>query len=1443
MPFNLNHQILEEAQRTQSTHNHVTSNAAAMLAIRLASKYFLPEHKASSSSQAASSSSVTASSSSSSTKENSSMTLGISHNSAAITKNQHIRARYEHRTKSSLLELSTRSWLSTILDKNILNKEFDRVTLVEEREGKRVSTEWYLPLPEIFAIVLCALMDKHEQAWPVPPGSTATRERLLRLQKFDLINNELMNEIPSICSAGIRHRWLMALDGYEGKRLPLNAEDVLMQGLFDFMVHEVLETQLKLKLPDGRDPAGDEYIPFYERFQSLFLPWIFDTIPDEVKAAIRNAGQEDAAKEYILKRFRTIQTIPSDNMLTKINGYCSYEGLISIPCNFVPILAALDRFAKRHAMALSSGRIAATSLHSLASQTIAWLKGPGFSPESLKNADAEKKTWDTVYLVMRLHDVLYQYKDYKNLLQVCDMPPEHKTEWLDSLLVLEQWLNNQELSLQALLADTASLEQQLRAFERGVSFWRSNTYYDFISNYTAQWFAARNEGDIPVLASLFARLCELFFNENTPEAHSNPAIRVDDALLSKWMTQTAEDGTLDVSPYQINRIILHALCYEPNTWSLLFRRCLTVVLTFIHNRCNQGLNSAGEALFRDSWPQELLDQIEYQLNSEQTGESPVPVIFTPGTITFDTSLDTARLLAISSSMPEHIIKKIVEHPGFNPNATDDLDLTPFYIAAEFGNIPFANALRARDAEYKVSYKGLYKPMVAALENQHFPFLQWFLQTLDDLSVLDELTTRDANGSYLMKRLASNPQDLIDILRCLPEHIRKEALLAEDNRGLTGLRLFTQHPLFIKDVVNCLPEDERAKAFMKDQIAARSLFHIAATEQPDIIIQLLEGLPEIEREPFLLTESQDGNTMLHHAAEKYPELLISIVSYLPKTRRISPLSAKNNENVSVLHQVAISHPKLLERLFLLIPSPDRYYALTQQTQNNNTLLHDVAVIAPQILIKLLDCLPKTRKEKAIMAINKDGDTILHLIAPWNYPKILLKLFNYLPLELKEKAVIIKGRNNSTLLHLAAKFHRCLKPLLNLVPEAAKTDVVMACDDGGNNVAHYTLYSSKSLKLFLNWLPQKDHFTVFMARNKDNCTALEQIAKTNPKMLIQILNTFSETERRTILQEKFEFGNGMLHLIASNHPKYLIQLLDYLLESERIAALTTLNGYGWSVLHILATKGAQLFINVLNCLPSGERAAALAVTDNTGLPVVHQILSYSPIITKQFKHFLPEADRAFVVKLRDAQDSSLLHSVAVKCAIALSSLLNSLNEEERVDAVMTPNSEGNNELYQVIHHTGLVKVIMECLPQSARAGVVTSCNKNGISVLHYAASYPDLLDLLLNYLPEAEQDAVMMLCTSDDFIPLKSSECRSRFDPLHQLRPILNRSNDILRGLSSVGLSSFNPNTPRVISSPASSSASDSSPIYGRHSLFKPISNTPENESESELDTMNMKRRAL
>ena len=390
MPAPLSQAIIESAQNEQSTHNKVTSNAAAILAIRLASRYLLNKTDFEVFARPAAFSIVASSSNAASSVPyaTSVMTLDMVGNSEAQERMSHVIKRYNGRVESSKLEEHTKAWLKDTLGSRILSKELDRVSLVEEQNGILVSTEWYLPLPEIYATVLSALIDKDETRWPVPTNSTAEKERLKRLQEFDRINNALAKATPRICATGIRHAWLMALDGYEGKRLPLNAEDVLMQGLFDFMVHEVLGTEKKINLPDGRDPVGDERARFHAKFQSMFLPWAYGDMPESVQKAINSSGGADAAREFVLGRFRTIGIAPNELMMQKINGYCSEEGLKTIPCTFIPILATLESHAKRQTLAESSGRIAATGIQLLARETLAWLHGTDFSPEALANPEA-----------------------------------------------------------------------------------------------------------------------------------------------------------------------------------------------------------------------------------------------------------------------------------------------------------------------------------------------------------------------------------------------------------------------------------------------------------------------------------------------------------------------------------------------------------------------------------------------------------------------------------------------------------------------------------------------------------------------------------------------------------------------------------------------------------------------------------------------------------------------------------------------------------------------------------------------------------------------------------------------------------------------------------------------------------------------------------------------
>ncbi|MBL7525429.1 ankyrin repeat domain-containing protein [Legionella bononiensis] len=707
-------QIALAAEKEQSTHDMIVSNAAASLAIRLAPKYLF-RHRSASSSTASASSSAT-----------SRMSLSAEGNAAAQTRIKSVRERYEKRQTTSFLTDTTKSWLATTLSPRSLNPELDRVTLMRAKSDSEISEEWYLPLPEVYTIVLSALIDTDEHVWPVPPGSSPKIERALRLQEFDRINNALATAHPPICATGIRHSWLMALNGYEGKRLPLNADDLLFRGLFDFMVHKVLDEQMGIDLPNGRDPEGDERQVFNRYFQSLFLPWIFEGMPKPVEEAILGAGGSESAQNWVLSRFHEIEALPDKGMMNTIHDYCTMEGLKNIPCNFTPLLAALNHPALLNA-ALGMDTIPVTGIEHLARELLDWLRGPDFLPEVLAETDANE-AFSRVYLLIRLLDALHQYEKHKSLLNIGDIPAEDLLAWNDSISFLARCLETPTPSLQALLSDVGALERKLRTFERGFGIWRNTSFHDFIGNYFASWFAATGDDEITVRANLFTKLCELFFRENVRTQNAIPAISLSDSMLIEWTGRINEDGVLEITPYQINRILLHALCYSKDTWSDAFQMNLRILLQFLRNRFNEAQGIAAQTLARDSYPDELLNYVENSANG--VAPDTVPPLLSPGTITSATSLDIAKLLAASKDTPETVVQAVVGHPNFNPDAVDDDGLTPFYLAAEQNHIPLAAALLARGADYLVPFNG-YLPLSTALHNGYLSFVLWFLNALPD----------------------------------------------------------------------------------------------------------------------------------------------------------------------------------------------------------------------------------------------------------------------------------------------------------------------------------------------------------------------------------------------------------------------------------------------------------------------------------------------------------------------------------------------------------------------------------------------------------------------------------------------------------------------------------------------------------------------------------------
>ncbi|WP_147286844.1 ankyrin repeat domain-containing protein [Legionella moravica] len=974
---------------------------------------------------------------------------------------------------------------------------------------------------------------------------------------------------------------------------------------------------------------GAERATFHEHFQSLFLPWAYGTMPETVVNAIKKAGGSDAARDFVLERFRTIGIAPDELMMQKINGYCSEEGLQSIPCNFIPILAALERHAKRHTLALSSGSITATGLRPLAEDTLAWLRGVNFSPESLANPAHEKDPLSILYLVLRLHDTLYQYKDYKNLLDVCDMPEDNKDAWVDALHVYSQYLHNPDLTLASLLDDTVRLEECLRAFERGFAMWRNGAYHDFISNYAADWFAASGNEGIAARASLFARLCDLYFRENTEGSNSFPAIRVLDAMLAEWIGRAGEDGVLEVTPYQINRILLHALCYPADTWSLLFQQCLPKLLEFIRNRCNQEQNTAGDALSRDSWPEALLAQVEHVAALDSTGEPPVPVLLTPGTITPASSLDVALLLAASRDMPAAIVHQIVELPGFHPNATNRNKLTPFYLAAEYGNTVFAAALMGRGAAYDVKFKDQFPMLQVAIENQHLSFVQWFLQALSEHQRVEVVMAKTDEGTSMVHLAAQYPEFLKEILVFLPDQLRVDIVMRMRLKGDTVLHTVARNnPRFLKEILNCLPAAARTKAVKGRNDCGITVMYLITGSHHELLIDVLNCLPEADRAGIVLQTYSIGNTLLHLAAV-YPETLQSLLDYLPKEVLADAITLKNQVGITVLHLIAEkARPDLLKQLLDYLPEIRRADAVMAQNKLGDTLLHN-ATNDSRSLIALLDYLPKAAVADALRLTGRYKKTVLHLAA-FKCRDVLMRLLDYLPEPARTDAIVAQDGNGDTVLHFVASYYKTLELVINSISKPALAGALTLKNTFGETVLHGSAnYSPDVLKQLLDYLPEEARLDAVMMKDSYGNTVLHLIAQNRPDLLVQLLDCLPEASRASALEERNV--DTVFHNAVEN-TRYLLELQDYfpkavVAEAAEAVMLKTPNEY--TVLHLIAGNRPDLLVQLLDCLPEAARAGALLAQDYASNTVLHLIAEKRPDLLVQLLDCLSEQSRAGVI----------------------------------------------------------------------------------------------------------------------------------------------------------------------------------------------------------------------
>ena len=129
-----------------------------------------------------------------------------------------------------------------------------------------------------------------------------------------------------------------------------------------------------------------------------------------------------------------------------------------------------------------------------------------------------------------------------------------------------------------------------------------------IENFFTSWFEAEKVTDLPSLCSLYAMLVNKSMCSK---------IVLDDTtlkmLINRFRSSEGANDFVSFGPYEVNRLFLSAIITHQRDWTELFAEMFHATLMFVKNGFNQETDTQemATALKRDSYPPQLMDQLEY----------------------------------------------------------------------------------------------------------------------------------------------------------------------------------------------------------------------------------------------------------------------------------------------------------------------------------------------------------------------------------------------------------------------------------------------------------------------------------------------------------------------------------------------------------------------------------------------------------------------------------------------------------------------------------------------------------------------------------------------------------------------------------------------------------------------------------------------------------------
>lgn len=225
---------------------------------------------------------------------------------------------------------------------------------------------------------------------------------------------------------------------------------------------------------------------------------------------------------------------------------------------------------------------------------------------------------DSVICFAKVYKVNELYKSHQALLRIWNQEVI-TIKQLDQLIKnINKYVTECFAQLSPQLASN-ELHIEMDHFLIANSTFAKDAQCDWIENFFIHWGMAKNQRNRTPLIQLYDKL-------HSPQMQEK--YWVTNAFLEQQFSQMV-DEKVDVTPYLINRVFLHAITVHPKQWTGLFFNYLSSTYDFVLGEMAKQ-NLLGHLLKQDSYPQDLLSQLKYlqeyyQFLQEETHSKPASI--------------------------------------------------------------------------------------------------------------------------------------------------------------------------------------------------------------------------------------------------------------------------------------------------------------------------------------------------------------------------------------------------------------------------------------------------------------------------------------------------------------------------------------------------------------------------------------------------------------------------------------------------------------------------------------------------------------------------------------------------------------------------------------------------------------------------------------------------